>query len=81
MVYLNYVFSDLKYDDGSISGSFIDKETGIHCRFRFDRKLGTCVITDNNRPVAEIGNLPIGFLLNKLETDGKIDIKESHISY
>lgn len=81
--YINYVFSEIEYDDTIFKGIFETwgEKDSVFCRFSHNRKTNQTTIWDNNKPVDEITPLPIHWLEFKLSSNGKLNKKESKISY
>ena len=81
--YINYVFSEIEYDDTMFKGVFETwgEEDGVFCRFSHNRKTNQTIIWDNNKPIIEITPLPIHWLEFKLSRNGKLNKRESKISY
>ena len=81
--YINYIFSEIEYNDDTFMGVFETwgEEDGVFCRFFDDRKIKQAIIWDNNKPIDEIIPLPIHWLEFKLSTNGQLNKREAKISY
>ncbi|WP_298482074.1 hypothetical protein [uncultured Ruminococcus sp.] len=81
--YINYVFSEIEYDDTMFSAVFETwgEEDNVFCRFFHNRKTTQTVIWDNNKPIDDISPLPIHWLEFKLSENGKLNSREAKISY
>lgn len=81
MVFLNYVFDEIEYNELFITGLFMDLQSEMNCYFKFDRQNNNCEVWDSTISPSEITSIPIGFLLNRLEEKGHLDTRETHIAY
>lgn len=80
MLYINYYFKNIVYDDRSIVAEFSAPDQNVVCCFSYDRLTEMLTIWNNNKPVSEITPLPIHWLLRKLEQNGALNKNESKIS-
>jgi hypothetical protein len=78
--YINYVFSEIEYDDTMFKGAF-KADDGEFCRFIYDRTTKETKIWDSSMPLSEIMPLPIHWLEYKLQQNGKLNKIEAKISY
>ena len=79
--YMNYYFHNIEYDDGFYGGEFSAPDYRVYCKFLYDRKTKEFIdIWDNTQPIDEILPIPIWWLDNKLEKNGKLGKHESKVS-
>lgn len=81
MIYINFYFKNLSYNDNTIEGDFSSLDLDVRCKFVYNRKSEDVQIFDNNKPIEEITPLPIWWLKLKLKENGKLNESESKISY
>jgi hypothetical protein len=75
--YINYYFHNIEYDDGFYGGEFSAPDYRVYCKFLYDRETKEFIdIWDNTQPIDEILPIPIWWLDNKLEKNGKLDKHE-----
>ena len=80
--YINYYFHNIEYDDGFYGGEFSAPDYDVYCKFLYDRETKEFIdIWDNTQPIDEILPIPIWWLDNKLEKNGKLGKHESKVSY
>jgi len=80
--YINYYFHNIEYDDGFYGGEFSAPDYRVYCKFLYDRETKEFIdIWDNTQPIDEILPIPIWWLDNKLEKNGKLGKHESKVSY
>ncbi len=71
--YINYYFHNIEYDDGFYGGEFSAPDYRVYCKFLYDRETKEFIdIWDNTQPIDEILPIPIWWLDNKLEQNGKL---------
>ena len=79
--YINYYFHNIEYDDGFYGGEFSAPDYRVYCKFLYDRETKEFIdIWDNTQPIDEILPIPIWWLDNKLEKNGKLGKHESKVS-
>lgn len=79
--YINYYFHNIEYDDGFYGGEFSAPDYRVYCKFLYDRETKEFIdIWDNTQPIDEILPIPIWWLDNKLEKNGKLGKNESKVS-
>ena len=81
MVYINFYFKNITYNEQQISGDFLSPDVDVSCSFSYNRLTQKCELRNNSKPLEEIEPLPIYWLLNKLEENGTLKTSESKISY
>ena len=80
--YINYYFHNIEYDDGFYGGEFSAPDYRVYCKFLYDRETKEFIdIWDNTQPIDEILPIPIWWLDNKLEKNGKLGKHEGKESY
>ena len=79
--YINYYFHNIEYDDGFYGGEFSAPDYRVYCKFLYDRETKEFIdIWDKTQPIDEILPIPIWWLDNKLEQNGKLGKHESKVS-
>ena len=79
--YINYYSHNIEYDDGFYGREFSAPDYDVYCKFLFDRETKEFIdIWDNTQPIDEILTIPIWWLDNMLEKNGKLGKHESKVS-
>ncbi len=81
VLYINFYFTNLQYDDDMIMGDFLSRDSDVQCRFIYNRRTEKVEVFENNKPLEDILPLPIWWLNLKLEENGKLNETEAKISY
>lgn len=81
MLYINFYFKNIIYDEKSILADFLSRDDDVFCSFEYDLQTGECRIWNNNKPIEEITPLPVYWLKRKLERDGVLKENEHRICY
>ena len=80
-VYINFTFSNLKYDENEYTGRFEDRDCDIACDFCYNRKTGAYELWNIISPDNAILPLPIGWLDRKLKEEGELGKTVIKVSY
>lgn len=81
MLYINFYFVNILFDENYYMGKFISYDDEVECDFEYNRKTKELMIWNNNKPTEEILPLPIHWLDWKLKEKGCLDQIEKKISY
>lgn len=81
MLYINFCFENIVYDDDFYIGSFKSPDVDVYCDFEYNRKTQECTISNCNKPAEEILPLPVRWLDKKLKENGTLRSSESRICY